>query len=68
MTCRRVRITVCLTLAFGLVATTPLWAGSATYSYDNLGQLTQIAYGDGTTITYTYDKNGNRVTRAVTAN
>lgn len=37
-----------------------------TYSYDSLGHLTRIAYPDGTSIDYTYDANGNRLT--LTAN
>ena len=37
-----------------------------TYSYDTLGRLTRIAYPDGTSIDYTYDANGNRLT--LTAN
>ena len=35
------------------------------YSYDSLNRLTQIIYPDGTTISYTYDKNGNRLSRIV---
>lgn len=35
-------------------------AGSATYTYDNLGRLTRIAYSNGVVITYTYDAAGNR--------
>ncbi|MBF0527473.1 MAG: RHS repeat protein [Deltaproteobacteria bacterium] len=30
-------------------------------TYDNLGRLTQVTYDDGSTITYTYDANGNRL-------
>jgi YD repeat-containing protein len=31
------------------------------YTYDNLYRLTSINYGNGTTTTYTYDANGNRL-------
>ncbi len=37
-----------------------------TYSYDTLGRLARIVYPDGTSIDYTYDTNGNRLT--LTAN
>ena len=32
-----------------------------TFTYDAFNRLTQIAYPDGATITYTYDKLGNRL-------
>jgi YD repeat-containing protein len=35
--------------------------GSVSYSYDALGRLVQVTYDDGTTTTYTYDANGNRI-------
>jgi len=34
---------------------------SRTYVYDKLNRLTQIIYEDGTTINYTYDSVGNRI-------
>ncbi|MBI5643289.1 MAG: hypothetical protein HY954_07415 [Deltaproteobacteria bacterium] len=34
-------------------------AFSATYTHDNANRLTGVDYGDGTTLTYTYDANGN---------
>ncbi|MBI5233752.1 MAG: RHS repeat protein, partial [Deltaproteobacteria bacterium] len=40
-----------------LLACAPAFA--ATYTHDNANRLTSIDYGDGTTITYTYDANGN---------
>ncbi len=39
-------------------------AGSASaesYEYDVLGRLTKVTFDDGSTITYVYDENGNRV-------
>ena len=30
-----------------------------TYTYDSAGRLTQVTYGDGSSIRYFYDKNGN---------
>ena len=35
----------------------------ATYTYDKLDRVTQIAYDDGTWVAYAYDSNGNVVTR-----
>lgn len=39
-----------------------VYAGSVTYSYDNLGRLIEITYSNGKKIKYTYDASGNRVT------
>lgn len=41
-----------------------IWAAPAhaeTYEYDALGRLTKVTFDDGSTITYVYDENGNRV-------
>ena len=51
-----------LTLLFAFI-TTPAYA--ETYTYDTTGRLTQVAYDDGSTITYSYDNNGNLLKRAV---
>ncbi|UDF05218.1 RHS repeat domain-containing protein [Asticcacaulis sp. AND118] len=42
-----------------------LWSGSATagttaYVYDTQGRVIQVTYPNGTVVTYTYDKSGNR--------
>jgi YD repeat-containing protein len=42
------------------------FAQSIGYSYDVLNRLTQIVYADGTTVLYTYDAAGNRLTKTVT--
>ena len=36
-------------------------AQTVQYTYDNLYRLTSINYGNGTTTTFTYDANGNRI-------
>ena len=36
-----------------------------TYKYDELNRLIQVIYEDGTTVTYTYDAAGNRLTERV---
>jgi len=59
------RILNLMTLLIGLTTVNPAWAGSADYVYDNLGRLIAINYDDGTTITYSYDNTGNRITRTV---
>lgn len=38
------------------------FAGSATYTYDNLGRVTKVTYSNGKSITYNYDAAGNRIT------
>ena len=35
------------------------------YTYDNLNRLTQVTYSNGTTVTYSYDALGNRLTKRV---
>ncbi|MBN9694429.1 MAG: RHS repeat protein [Zoogloea sp.] len=40
-------------------------AGSASYTYDTLGRLTQVSYSNGTVIAYSYDAAGNRSTVVV---
>lgn len=37
-----------------------------TYTYDNMNRLTQVVYDNGTTITYTFDALGNRISKKVT--
>lgn len=36
------------------------FAGTTTYKYDALGRVVEVDYPDGSIVTYTYDKNGNR--------
>ena len=43
-----------------------LFAAAVKYDYDSAGRLTRVDYGDGRTITYTYDKNGNLLKREAT--
>ncbi len=46
---------------------TPALAGTAQYTYDNLGRFVQVVYDNGATIVYTYDAVGNRTVQQVTA-
>lgn len=57
-------------VAFSMVVFLSLLAGlvsAETYTYDDLGRLTSIAYDDGSAVTYTYDNNGNRLALTVGA-
>jgi YD repeat-containing protein len=54
-------------LLCGLICAIPAFADTATYNYDAMNRLTQVKYTDGTTIKYTYDKMGNRLTETVLA-
>jgi YD repeat-containing protein len=42
-----------------------LQADNITYKYDELNRIIQVIYDDGTTVTYTYDKVGNRLIKNV---
>jgi uncharacterized protein (TIGR03437 family) len=44
---------------------THLNATNTNYSYDSLNRITRVAYADGTTITYTYDSAGNRLSQVI---
>lgn len=62
---------VWLTTIFSLtlMASIPVLAGAANYTYDPLGRITQVVYTDGsttTTITYQYDASGNRTSVVTT--
>ncbi len=41
---------------------------NVTYTYDSLGRLASAAYDSGVTLYYSYDLNGNRLTRVVQNN
>jgi len=41
-------------------------AAQTTYSYDDAGRLSAVTYDGATTITYTYDANGNVISSATT--
>ena len=58
------RLSVLLLTAFS-VSLMPLVKAATTYSYDSLNRLTQVAYSDGTTIAYTYDSAGNRLSQVI---
>jgi len=49
-----------------LVTAVPAEAGTISYTYDQLGRLSQAAYPSGAIIRYVYDPNGNRTSYVVT--
>ncbi|MDX2250272.1 MAG: T9SS type A sorting domain-containing protein [Bacteroidia bacterium] len=49
---------------FILMVSCHWYYGQIATSYDNNGQLYMVVYPDGSQIIYTYDANGNRITRA----
>jgi len=56
-------LTGCAAAAWLLLASTPAFAES--YTYDTAGRLTGVTYDDGSRITYSYDANGNHLSRTV---
>jgi len=42
-------------------------AATLKYTYDDAGRLTQVDYGNGQAITYTYDAAGNLLSRVVSS-
>ena len=45
-----------------MVSLTSAYAAEVSYAYDELNRLVKVIYDDGSTIEYTYDAVGNRVT------
>ena len=43
-------------------------AYAETYTYDNTGRLTGVTYADGSQLNYSYDANGNRLSRTTVLN
>ncbi len=54
-----------LMLSLGLSLFVPLASHAENYTYDVTGRLTGVAYADGSSIAYSYDANGNRLSRTV---
>ena len=55
------------TLVLLLFATLQTFAQSkVTYQYDENYRLTKVMYANGTTVAYTYDELGNRLSKTVT--
>lgn len=54
------------TLAMVLAVVQAFGQGTVKYEYDALNRLTQVTYGNGVTVSYTYDALGNRLSKKVT--
>lgn len=56
-----------LTVMCGVLSPALGTVRAATFSHDSLNRLTSADYGIGFTISYSYDANGNRLSRTITA-
>ncbi len=54
-----IKSVLCLAIV-GIMAASTAFAGTTTYKYDALGRVIEVDYPDGSIVTYTYDKAGNR--------
>ena len=54
------------TLAFIFASLQTFAQSTVKYEYDALNRLTQVTYGNGVTVSYTYDALGNRLSKKVT--
>jgi len=61
----RLREVIASTAAKLFLAVCLLRAAATTYTYDSLSRLTAVTYPDGTTISYTYDAAGNRLSQVI---
>ncbi|KAB8333635.1 RHS repeat protein [Scytonema tolypothrichoides VB-61278] len=53
-------------LVLTVLGSLPAFADSVAYTYDAQGRLKAVVFQNGTTITYTYDKEGNRTSVTTT--
>ncbi len=53
-------------LGLGALLATTTTAAAQSYTYDEAGRLAGVSYADGSTITYSYDANGNLLERLAT--
>jgi YD repeat-containing protein len=58
---------ICKALGTAALMLAALPANTLKYCYDDAGRLTNVDYGDGKSIAYTYDNAGNLLSRVVTA-
>lgn len=56
----RLRFLRCIIAVLGFLSAG--YCAGITFSYDSLNRLTQVTYANGSTISYTYDAAGNRLT------
>lgn len=63
---RKKEISFVIVIVFWLFIALTAFAGTVQYTYDSLNRLTETEHDDGTVIEYTYDADGNRLTKVVT--
>ena len=64
---RKINISSIIGIIFCLFLSIPAFAATIQYTYDSLNRLTRVDYGGGAIIAYTYDSNGNRLTKTETS-
>lgn len=56
----------CHAVLMGVLLCASMTCLAETYSYDAAGRITGVVYDDGSSLSYQYDNNGNRLTRTTT--
>ena len=66
---RKINISSIVGIIFCLFLSIPVLAATVQYTYDSLNRLTRVDYGAGAgaIIAYSYDSNGNRLTKTETS-
>jgi len=57
---------IALVVGGGFAGVSDAAANSMVYTYDSFGRISEVTYGDGTVVTYTYDTAGNRTATSCT--
>ena len=64
---RKIKISYIVGIILCLFLSIPAFAATVQYTYDSLNRLTRVDYGAGAIIAYSYDSNGNRLTKTETS-
>ena len=56
------QLRLCHAVLMGVLLSASMTCLAETYSYDAAGRLTGVVYDDGSSLSYQYDANGNRLT------
>jgi len=60
-----VKTSIALSLLICIISSTPTFAESLNYVYDDLNRLTRVEFADGNALTYDYDEVGNRIQKYI---